>query len=391
MQLKVSRSLFSLTEVRTVEVQVDMGRNVDLSQLELQFGGKSLSEWKKWTTGSNFNGDSFITIVEKPHFIGVTGIVKATLKFDLLFNRESLAERSIRTQYQQFIGSYELAMIDPRTKVKASTTIQLNVYDEFLFYDELKPKIDQIFKQAHQKNNRYLKYQSLGKSVQGRDLHFVILAKSKAAVDRYLNITLPTALEQPEKLINQLDNGLIGEYQIPIWFNNIHPDEIEGYDAQVELLRKFAFEDRITVHTVKSGRKETVSLNVNEILDNVIFLFMFTNNTDGRATNSRRNANGFDLNRDNHFQTQPETILVTQEIAKWTPLSFLDMHGYIGRFLIEPTTPPHNPNYEYDLLYNNMIRQARSMGEAGLGNSDFKSYVIPALDYKNGWDDMSVG
>lgn len=290
MQLKVSRSLFSLTEVRIVEVQVDMGRNVDLSQLEFQFGGKSLSEWKKWTTGSNFNGDPFITIVEKPHFIGVTGIVKATLKFDLLFNRESLAERSIRTQYQQFIGSYELAMIDPRTKIKASATILLNVYDEFLFYDELKPKIDQIFKQALQKNNRYLKYQSLGKSVQGRDLHFVILAKSKAAVDRYLNITLPTALEKPEKLINQLDNGLIGEYQIPIWFNNIHPDEIEGYDAQVELLRKFAFEDRITVHTVKNGRKETVSLNVNEILDNVIFLFMFTNNPDGRATNSRRNA-----------------------------------------------------------------------------------------------------
>ena len=83
MQLKVSRSLFSLTEVRTVEVQVDMGRNVDLSQLEFQFGGKSLSEWKKWTTGSNFNGDPFITIVEKPHFIGDTGIVKATLKFDL--------------------------------------------------------------------------------------------------------------------------------------------------------------------------------------------------------------------------------------------------------------------------------------------------------------------
>ena len=309
----------------------------------------------------------------------------------LLFNRESLAERSIRTQYQQFIGSYELAMIDRRTKIKASATVQLNVYDEFLFYDELKPKIEQIFKQAHKKNNRYLKYQSLGKSVQGRDLHFVILAKSKAAVDRYLNVTLPTALEQPEKLINQLDNGLVGEYQIPIWFNNIHPDEIEGPDAQVELLRKLAFEDKITFHTVKNGRKETVTLNVNEVLDNVIFLFMFTNNPDGRAANTRRNANGFDLNRDNHFQTQPETILVTQEIAKWTPLSFLDMHGYIGRFLIEPTTPPHNPNYEYDLLYNNMIRQARSMGEAGLGNSDFKSYVIPALDYKNGWDDMSVG
>ncbi|WP_432361023.1 M14 family metallopeptidase [Sporosarcina sp. UB5] len=391
MQLKVSRSLFSLTEVRTVEVQAVMGRNVDLGQLVFHFGGKSLSEWKKWTTGSTFNGDPFITVVEKPHFIGNSGIVKATLKFDLPFNRESLAERSIRTQYQQFIGSYELAMIDPQRKIKASATVQLNVYDEFLFYNELKPEIDKIIKQSNQKNKRYITYKSLGKSVQGRDLHFVILAKSIAAVNKYLNVTLPMALEQPEKLISQLNNGSIREYQVPIWFNNIHPDEIEGPDAQVELLRKFAIEDRITFHTVKNGRKETVSLNVNEILNHVILLFMFTNNPDGKVTNTRRNANGFDLNRDNHFQTQPETIFVTQEIAKWTPLSFLDMHGYIGKFLIEPTTPPHNPNYEYDLLYTNMIRQARSMGDAGLSNSNFKSYVIPALDYKNGWDDMSVG
>ncbi|KAB2332287.1 X-prolyl-dipeptidyl aminopeptidase [Cytobacillus depressus] len=391
LELKVSRSLFSLTEARIVEIQADMGRNIDLSQLEFQFGGKSLSQWRKWTSGSNFNGDPFITIIDKPKFIGETGIVKVTLKFDLLFNRESLSERSIRTQYQKFIGNYELAMIDPRSKIKASTTVRLNVYDEFLFYQELKPEIDRIFKQASQKNNRYLKYDSLGKSVQGRDLHFVILAKNKVVVDKYLKVTLPTALENPETLINKLEYGFIGEYQIPIWFNNIHPDEIEGPDAQVELLRKFALEDKITVHTVKNGRKETVTLNVNEVLNDVIFLFMFTNNPDGRVANTRRNTNGFDLNRDNHFQTQPETILVTQAIAKWTPLSFLDMHGYVSTFLIEPTTPPHNPNYEYDLLYNNMIGQARSMGQAGLGNSDFSSYIIPALDYKNGWDDMSVG
>ncbi|MCJ8007299.1 M14 family metallopeptidase [Lederbergia wuyishanensis] len=391
LELRVSRSPFSLTEARIVEIQADMGRNVDLSQLEFQFGGKSLSMWKKWTSGSNFNGEPFITIIEKPYFIGETGIIKATLKFNLLFNRESLAERSVRTQYQKFIGNYELAMIDPQRNTKASATVRLNVYDEFLFYQELKSEIDWIFKQAYQKNNRYLKYQNLGKSVQGRDLHFVILAKNKTAVDRYLSVTLPTALENPQSLINKLENRLMGEYQIPIWFNNIHPDEIEGLDAQVELLKKFALQDMITIPTVKNGRKETVTLNVSEVLNDVILLFMFTNNPDGRVANTRRNANGFDLNRDNHFQTQPETIIVTQEISKWTPLSFLDMHGYISRFLIEPTTPPHNPNYEYDLLYNNMIKQAHNMGQAGLGNSDFRSYVIPALDYKNGWDDMSVG
>ncbi|CAH2713124.1 hypothetical protein BACCIP111895_00257 [Neobacillus rhizosphaerae] len=389
--LKVNRYLFSLSEARTVEVQADMGENVDLSQLLFQFGGKSLSEWKKWTSGTNFNGDPFITLIEEPQFVEGTTIVKATLEFGLLFNRSSLATRTIRTQYQKFIGYYELAMIDPQKKIKAVTTVKLNVYDEFLFYHQLKTEIDQIFEQANKKNDRYLKYQSLGKSVQGRDLHFVILARDKETVDKYLNETLPTALENPERLLEKLKNGTMGNYQVPIWFNNIHPDEVEGTDAQVELLKTFALGDEITFNTVKNDNERTVSLNVDEVLDEVIFLFMFTNNPDGRVANTRRNTNGFDLNRDNHFQTQVETRLVTQEIAKWTPLSFLDMHGYVGGFLIEPTTPPHNPNYEYDLLYNNMIEQAHSMGQAGLGNSSFHSYLIPALDYKAGWDDMSPG
>jgi hypothetical protein len=389
--LKVNRYLFSLTEARTVEVQADMGKNVDLSQIVFQFGGKSLSEWKKWTSSSNFNGDPFITIMEEPHFVEGTTIVKATLEFGLLFNRSSLAMRTIRTQYQKFIGYYELAMIDPQKQLKAATTVKLNVYDEFLFYQQLKPELDQIFDQANKKNDRYLKYQSLGKSVQGRDLHFVILARDKAAVDRYLNETLPTALENPNNLLGKLATGTMGDYQVPIWFNNIHPDEVEGADAQVALMKKFALGDTVTFKTIKDQQKRTITLNVDEVLDDVILLFMFTNNPDGRVTNTRRNTNGFDLNRDNHFQTQVETHLVTQEIAKWTPLSFFDMHGYTDGFLIEPATPPHNPNYEYDLLYNQMIEQAHSMGQAGIGNSDFHSYLIPALDYQSGWDDMSPG
>src|SRR5699024_5558466 len=65
------------------------------------------------------------------------------------------------------------------------------------------------------------------------------------------------------------------------------------------------------------------------------------------------------------------------------------MHGYVKGFLIEPTTPPHNPNYEYDLLYNKMIEQAHSMGQAGIGNSNIDSYFIPALDQDDGWDDAT--
>lgn len=388
-ELETSRTLFSLTEARTVEVQADFGENIDLNKVEFQFGGKSLSEWKKWTKGTSYTGDPFIKVIEEPHYVDETTTIKATLEFGLLYNTDNLSNRTIRTQYQQFIGNYELALVDHTSQKKAAQTVELNVYDQFHFYDELKPTIDAVFEEAKGKNDRYLEYQSLGKSAEGRDLHFVILARDKEAVDKYLNETLPTALENPDDLLEKIEAGKMGDYQVPVWINNIHPDEVEGVDAQVELFKKFSLENEVTFTTIVDNQEQPVTLNVDEVLDDVIFLYMFTNNPDGRVANTRANANGFDLNRDNHYQTQIETQEVTEEIAKWTPLSFLDMHGYVSGFLIEPTTPPHNPNFEYDLLYNNMIEQAYAMGDAGISNSAFDSYEIPALDYGEGWDDMT--
>jgi len=388
-ELDVSRDLFSLTEVRTVEVQADFGEEVNLDDLEFEFGGKSLSEWQKWSGGTDYDGEPFINVIEGPSFVDGTTEVTATIEFGLPYNTVNLSNRTIRTQYQQFIGDYELAVVNPENGERAATEVKLNVYDEFLFFDEIKPAIDHVFAEAEEANDRYLEYQNLGQSAEGRDLHFVILARDEEAVDTYLEETLPMALEDPESLIEAIENDTMGDYQIPIWFNNIHPDEVEGVDAQVELLKKFALEDDITFDIAEEDEERTETLDVDEVLDDVIFLYMFTNNPDGRAANTRANALGFDLNRDNHYQTQVETQQVTQVIADWTPLSFIDLHGYVNGFLIEPTTPPHNPNYEYDLLYDNMIDQAHAMGQAGVGNSDLDSYFIPALDWADGWDDMT--
>ena len=392
LELKVSQSLFSFTEVRTVEVQADFGENVDLNHLKFTFGGKDLSEWKKWTSGTNFNGAPIITVVEEPHLVEGTTLVKATLEFGLPFNTNNLSNRTIRVQYPQFIGDYELALINQDTNEKAATTVKWNVYDEFLFNEEIKPAIDEVFANANAdaENNRYIEYESVGKSVEGRDIHFVVLAKNKAAVDKYLNETLPTALNNPASLIEKIQNGTMNDYQVPIWFNNIHPDEVEGVDAQVELFKKFALEKEVTFTTSDEQNKEKqVTLNVDEVLEDVIMLYLFTSNPDGRVANTRANANGFDLNRDNAYQTQVETQAVNEVIAKWTPLSFLDMHGYVNGFLIEPTTPPHNPNFEYDLLHGSMISQAHAMGKAGVGNSSLTSYFIPKLAWEDGWDDMT--
>ncbi|MGD7046317.1 M14 family metallopeptidase [Jeotgalibacillus proteolyticus] len=390
--LDVSRSVFSMTETRTVEVKADFGKQVNPDQLTFLFGGKDISEWKKWSGGTDYNGEPFINVVEGPEYTEGSTEITATIEFGLLYDRSDISSRTIRTQYQQFIGDYELAVIDSESGVKAATDVSLNVYDEFLFYDELKPEIDEIFEEAKssQSNDRYLEYQKLGESVEGRDLHFVILARDEKAVDTYLNETLPEALDDPESLLEKLENGEMEDYQVPIWFNNIHPDEVEGVDAQIELLEKFALDEEVVfTNTDEEGNEIEETIQVDEVLDDAIFLYMFTNNPDGRAANTRANAEGFDLNRDNTNQTQVETKHVTEEIAKWTPLSFIDMHGYVDGFLIEPGTPPHNPNFEYDLLIGNMLNQADAMGRAGVGNSDLSSYFIPQLEWEDGWDDMT--
>lgn len=390
-ELELSQTVFSMTEARTVEITADLGEGVDLTNIQFQFGGKPLSEWKTWTSGTNYDGAPFITVVEGPAFVEGTTEIKATLEFGLPYGTGDLSNRTIRTQYQQFIGDYELAMIDSASGAKAAATVEWNVYDEFKVYDELKPAIDEIFEaaEADEENDRYLEYQKVGETSQGRDIHFVILARDEEAVDTYLNETLPTALDDPESLIEKLESGSMEDYQVPIWFNNIHPDEVEGVDVQVELLEKFALEEEITFKNTDGTTEVAETLDVDDVLDDAIFLYMFTSNPDGRAANTRANGEGFDLNRDNAYQTQLETQQVNEVVAQWTPLSFIDFHGYVEGFLIEPATPPHNPNFEYDLLIGNMMEQAHALGNAGIANSNLTSYFIAKEGYGSGWDDMT--
>lgn len=386
-ELKVNRTLLSLSEARTVEVEVDFGERVDLENLQWTYGGKTFSEWKRWN-GRDFNGSSYITFKEDPAYVGETTTITAEIEFGLPFNTTNLS--SHRGRYKALMGDYELAVVENTSEKKAETTLTMKPYDEFLEWDEIKPEIDRIFAEANEKNDRYLEYKVLGKSVEGRDIHSVILARDRRAVEKYLNEMLPAALETPEQMIKKVQDGTIGDYQVPIWFNNIHPDEAEGIDFQTELLKKYALETEVTFTTEEKGgvNPKEVTLNMDEVLDHIIFIFNFSHNPDGRVKNTRANANGFDLNRDNAYQTQVETTQVNVEIARWTPLTMVEGHGYVGGFLIEPTTPPHNPNFEYDLLMDGMIPQAHAMGQAGIGESKLTSYFLPSEDWEDGWDDM---
>lgn len=177
------------------------------------------------------------------------------------------------------------------------------------------------------------------------------------------------------------------DFKVPVMINgSIHGTEYIGSDAVLQLIDRFANDD---------------DAETREILKNNILIFNVVANPDGRVDGTRFNGNGIDLNRDFITQSQEETKQTVDLITEWNPMVFLDLHGYVNSSdgkpgLIEPCTPPHNPNYEYDLFSKWALDQAEAMEAEIVGNkanyeSDhYKSMTgtyIPQRDDSAGWDD----
>lgn len=399
--LNLDNHVASMTEQRTLHAAFKLPRGVDVKSIHWTYGGKPLTQWRKYKD-RGYNGSPFITV---DHVKVSNGEVHASITFDLPYDTVNLAEpRLQRPLYASLMGTFELAAA-AHGQVIARAPVTLRPYDSFRSYDELKPEIDAITAQAARKNSRYVQTISIGKSVEGRDIYLTILARDKAVVDKYQQVTHPAMLNDPKQLQADITSGAFGDYQVPIWLNNIHPNETPGVSAILNYFRTIALGERITYDTtLPNGRQSKVTLDIDDALDHVFFLFVYTDNPDGLAHTARYNAEGFDLNRDNSYQTQPETRSVTEQIAKWSPLSFLDMHGFDSNFLIEPATPPHDPNVEFDLLIDPMVEQATVMGEAGIANTKYDYYHIPYEEHRksaenpkyvskgtaSGWDDASA-
>ncbi|MFC9128499.1 M14 family zinc carboxypeptidase [Streptomyces sp. NPDC057099] len=168
-------------------------------------------------------------------------------------------------------------------------------------------------------------------------------------------------------------------YKAPVFVNNnIHGNEWEGTDASLKVIERLA--------TAKDA-------GTRDLLAHSRLYFNITANPDGRIAGTRANANGFDLNRDFVTASQPESRAMRQIELDKQPAVLLDLHGYVNGTLIEPTTPPHGENYEYDLFLKNSYANALGMESAvnALGYTPAKDGVepaqIPFRDQEEGWDD----
>jgi hypothetical protein len=241
----------------------------------------------------------------------------------------------------------------------------------------------------------------IGQSVLGRDMHLVVATDpmTDAEWDEWQRLS-DLRIEDPHAALAALDAGEYDGWRTPLLINNnIHGNEWEGTDASLRVLEELAFSD---------------DPEVLEILNSHVVAFIVTHNPDGRVAGTRANANGFDMNRDYITGSQPEVRTVRDQIVRYSPMTMLDIHGYVwdnnvGATLIEPTTGPHGDNYEYDLYIPKALRNALAMEERVVGDvgddlaawaADTQSGAIPGptrvwlgkvdIPYRDdpeGWDD----
>jgi len=239
-------------------------------------------------------------------------------------------------------------------------------YYDSILYSEIAPTLREI----ELASNR-VRVEVIGQSAGGRNLFLVTVSAPEAfgRLGRYQALR-QLMVKDPEKAQGMIDQ--FDDFKVPFYIHaSIHGTEYPGVDAAIELIKTLAFED---------------TEEVRAILNNVILLVYVVANPDGRVLGTRGNVLGFDLNRDFVTQSQPETRAAVRIFTQWNPMVVLDLHGFATPMLIEPCTPPHNPNYEYDLYIKWALAQAEAM-EAELYAHTGLPVEIPFRDTEEGWDD----
>lgn len=165
-------------------------------------------------------------------------------------------------------------------------------------------------------------------SVQGRPLPYAIVGREenltadgldrlKKAVARLLDPDTPPATAA----------ALAATTPAILWISgNVHGNEESGADAALRVAYELA------------DRSDCVAARIR---DNAVVVILPTQNPDGREADTRRNAYGFDMNRDWFARTQPETDGKLELLRQYPPVLLIDAHEMgSNRYFFPPNADP---------------------------------------------------
>jgi hypothetical protein len=167
-------------------------------------------------------------------------------------------------------------------------------------------------------------------SVQGRPVRYAVVGRA----DRMTAAALATiranatTLRDPTISASQAATLEAATPEI-LWISaNVHGDEESGADAALQTLYELADRDDCVVTT---------------ILDAAIVVVLPIQNPDGRELNTRRNAYGFDMNRDWFARTQPETDGKLEVLRQYPPMLYIDAHEFgLQNYFFPPNADPEH-------------------------------------------------
>ena len=346
--------------------------------------------------------------------------------------------------YLDLCGYYTLRVTADGKDI-ASCHAKVVPYDSFRTVYELYDDLEAL---AAMDTDLYVAKESMGQTtVDGYDMPYLIVADSKESVDKWLAYT-DLVESDPDLALTKLANGDFDDLRVPMFASNVHSNEnaavngilefahlllenetisvntLEGFtDAGKELLAQEMAKQNVAVpEQIKNfasyigfirgenGYKANGSLysgqldleeyynvknnevNVKELLGDVFMVIVPEQNIEGYEHMTRTTGQGYDPNRDEANQTLFEDANAMALVNKFNPMVFTEIHGRVEAMLIEPCTPPHEPNYEYDLIAKQFIQLGEAVGMGAIANNpEHNSFEMPHRDYLRVDNDSSSG